>query len=462
LFQGVYQNPFIEIYEYENFSDITSPDSTVQFDVKSVTYNDGQFVCAGVNTNTNRQFIRYSPNARVWYDVELYRDKIIPVTEIIAGQDYIISAVENTNWTDIGASTNLEGTKFTANSTTPVGEGTVIDLSFNLISEDEEITAVEYGGFNTFIAAVQHKITLAVRFIISNIPLPSTTNLTPEQYDVDNGQYKVLETAGDTTLYRFKSSVLDGNLLAWDGSRLIHFKYESGSPVETNELNDYTCIGCQPCTYYDYNGLIVPDFRTGPEQIGEITDPDDPNFGDPIFTSAPLSLFEEGLIAPRIIYAGSGYEPLTTFSNCQVSSEFGLDARITLSTNENGEVDGVNITNNGRFYSDLSELQNGLVVLNNSGIDPNGILNDAPYEEGVEDERAIIGFENNVYYKQYSVYGAQAGTNGYAVLFKNFLNSSLYYIMFFDNNGVFLDSNSRIFISDIAHLSSEFAFDQGL
>jgi hypothetical protein len=89
-------------------------------------------------------------------------------------------------------------------------------------------------------------------------------------------------------------------------------------------------------------------------------------------------------------------------------------------------------------------------------------LNNAPYEEGVEDERAIIGFENNVYYKQYSVYGAQAGTNGYAVLYKNFLNSSLYYIMFFDNNGVFLDSNSRIFISDIAHLSSEFAFDQGL
>jgi len=462
LFQGVYQNPFIEIYEYENFSDITSPDSTAQFDVKSITYNDGQFVCAGFNTVTNRQFIRYSPNARVWYDVDLYRDKIIPVTEIIAGQDYIISSVGSTNWIGIGASTDLVGTKFTANVTTPIGDGTVIDLSFNLISEDEEITAIEYGGFNTYIAAVQDKITLAVRFIKSNIPLPSTINLTPEQYDINNGTFKILETAGNTTLYRFKSSVLDGNLLAWDGSRLVYFKYESGAPVETNELNDYIVIGCQPCTYYEYNGLVLPDFRTGPEQIGTITDPADPNFGSPIFTSAPLSLFEEGLIAPRIIYPGSGYEPLTTFVNCQVSSEFGLDARINLSTNENGEIDNVTVINNGRFYSNLSELQNGLIVPNNTGVDGNGVLNNAPYEEGVLDERAIIGFENTVYNKQYSVYGAQAGTNGYAVLYKNLLNSSLYYIMFFDNDGVFLDSNNTIFISDIAHLSSEFAFDQGL
>ena len=463
FFQGVYQSPFIEIYEYENFSDITSPESTEEFDVKSLTFNDGQFICAGTNLNTGRQFIRYSPNARVWIDTELYRDKEIPATEMISGQEYIIDLVEDTNWTDIGAPAGFDvGTRFTYNGVAVTGVGSCIDLSLNLITEDEHITAIEYAGFNKYVAAVHNPITLQTRFLLSALPLPATSDLNPEQYDVDNGTFRVIENVGNTTLYRYKSSVLEGNLLAWDGTNLVYFKYESGAPVETNELNEYKVIGCQTCNYYEYNGLIVPDFRTAPEQIGTDNDPESPTFGDPIFTSAPLSLFEEGLIEPRIVRPGSGYEPLTTFSNCQVSSEFGLDALLTCGTNEEGEIDTVTITQNGKFYSDLAELQGGLILLNNTGIDPNGVLNVAPYEEGVEDERAIISFNNNVNYKQYSVYGAQAGTSGYAVLYKNLLNSSLYYIMFFDANGVFLDSNSRIFISDIAHLSSEFAFAQGL
>jgi len=383
-----YANPFIEVYEYENFGDVTSSGSPEQYDVKSVSFADGQFVAVGTNTGTSpsSQFIRYSPNGKNWYDA------------------------------------------------------TIED---NLISSDEEIVSICYGGFNRYVASLWNSSTSTSRFIISSVPNQSTTNLTSTDTNLQTGKFRIIEPSGNTALYRYKTTLLDGNLLAWDETNLTYFSYDSGSPVESNELNDHKIIACQKCSYYNNNGLIVPNFRTQSETIEGNT------------VTTPISLYSEGLTNPIISSSGSGYVINKTFTNVHVESVFGFDARVTVTTNASGQVSSVIVTDPGKFYSNLSELQTGLILKQGTGNDGSG-------NTFTGTTNAVVQFTTILQIRNYSVYGAENNQTGYALLYKNLLNSSLYYVMFFNNEGKFIDSKINIPFSDISHLTSASAFSQGL
>lgn len=208
-----YGSPITEIFEYENYSDFTADDISGDFETKGVSFNYGQFFAFGKQSSTNKQFIKYSSNARKW---------------------------------------------------------TLVDTE-NLISVTDEITSVMYGGFNTYVAIVWNSSTSSNKILVSNVRPISSTNLLPSDLE-ESGRYRRIEESESVSLYKYKTTVTsqEGNLLLWNSqvSNLVWLKNLFGSPIKSNEFTDYKALAVENFVVYTKNSRLLPNFRSTNDSNG--------------------------------------------------------------------------------------------------------------------------------------------------------------------------------------------------
>ena len=303
VFDGVstYSSPVTEVYEYENFSDYTSDDISDDYVTAGLSFNFGQFIAFGVQTSSGRSFVKYSSNARLWSTI------------------------------------NFE----------------------SLISTDEEITGVIYGGYNTYIAIVWNPTTLSNKILVSTVNAISSTDLTLSDLS-ESGRYRKIEEAESVKLYKYKTTVTsqEGNLLLWNSSssQLVWLKNLFGSPLKSNEFTDYKALAVENFVVYTKNSKLLPNFRSVNDSDG---------------ASRAVSIYSERLPlgSATITSAGNGYQ-FGTYTGVEIlnglTPDYGSNsnrATATVSVDDTGKIASVKIDTAGDYYA----TNTSLLLVNDSG-----------------------------------------------------------------------------------------------
>lgn len=297
VFDGFsYTSPITEIYEYENFSDYTADDISGDFETRGVSFNFGQFIAFGKQTSTSRSFAKYSSNARLWITIDFE----------------------------------------------------------NLISLNEEITGIVYGGYNTYLAVVWNSTTSTNRILLSNVKPISSTPLTGDDL-AETGRYRKVEESESVSLYKYKTTTTsqEGNLLLWNApaTQLVWLKSLFGSPLKSNEFTDYKALAAENFVVYTKNSKLLPNFRSLNDSNG---------------ATRPVTIYNEQLPlgSCTVSNIGGGYEygvytevEILNGSDVSYGSDTSNRAKATVLVGDSGTIVSVSITSAGDYYPSNSNLQ---------------------------------------------------------------------------------------------------------
>jgi hypothetical protein len=394
LFDGVstYSSPVTEVYEYENFSDYTADDISDDFETKGLSFNFGQFAAFGKQTSTNKQFVKYSSNARLWDTVEF--ENLISLNDEITGfvyggfNNYVAIVWDSTTSTNKILTSNVKSLSDTATFT----------VSTNSSGSVTGISAISSAGTGYFVGDTitlespgipNNKVILTVSAvnasrgitsfthpqISSGSPVSSGTFSSPQgsgytasqtnvtaKSSVDTSQtsrYRKIEESESIKLYKYKTITTsqEGNLLIWNSgtSKLIWLKNLFGSPLKSNEFTDYKSLAAENFVVYTKNLKLLPNFRS-------INDADG--------ASRAVSIYNERLPlgSATIATSGNGYQ-YGTYTGVEIlngsTSEYGNNrATATVGVDDTGKVISVKVDTSGDYYPSNTSL----LLVNDTGI----------------------------------------------------------------------------------------------